>query len=379
MVHRLRPLLTGLVAISLCYLLYLASPSGQYFLEHHMRPFHDVFNSTLGFHKVYAIGMPDRSDKHDKLSLAASFTGIELNWINGVAPGDISRKAAPPTWDFEHLTPGALGCWRAHMNVMQQIVHDNVQTALILEDDADWDIALKHQLAQFAIGSQTLQRSFSANPSPYGAHWDFLWLGHHRLGISNDRQEIYILQNDYTVPPLGKRRSFWRQNHIPDALMLNNTRLVVRVADGMGTPAVAVTLNGARKVLSAVSLNAPPIPVDMSYNRLCRGRLQPQLTCYGPYPPLFGPHMAPGPRYRDSDINNKSEKWHEEYTGDIVYSVTQNIPRLASGQQTILAQWPQLVENPQVNLPGASPAKVTCGWSSLASRKRSSSRISTMP
>ena len=41
------------------------------------------------------IGLPERSDKRDALSLMASLTGFSLTWIDGVLGKTISDKALP--------------------------------------------------------------------------------------------------------------------------------------------------------------------------------------------------------------------------------------------------------------------------------------------
>ena len=353
MINRLRlSIIITAVGFLVFYLLFRQSPSIRRNGSQDLSLVQHVFNRTLGFQKIFAVGLHERTDKHDALSLAASLTGIDLTWSAGVKAEYISPKATPLEWSLKNnnFSPGALGCWRAHMNIMQKIVDGHIESALILEDDADWDVFLKYQLAQFAIGTRSLQRSFEADGSPYGSRWDFLWLGHARLSATNDGQEIYMLRDDPTVPPFAKRHSFWRQTHIPTGLQLNDTRAVVKTDGGIGTVAIAVTLNGARKILSALSLNAPAMPVDSGYNRLCGGILKPQLACYGPWPPLISPHRAAGPRSRDSDISNNSKSWHEEFTWDTVYSTMKNSQRLLSGQWTVLAQWPELVNFPELRL-----------------------------
>lgn len=36
-----------------------------------------------------------------------------------------------------------LGIWRAHANVWRYIIENNIQSALIIEDDVDWDLHIK--------------------------------------------------------------------------------------------------------------------------------------------------------------------------------------------------------------------------------------------
>lgn len=47
------------------------------------------------FEKVIAVGLPERSDKRDALSLMASVTGFTLAWVEGVLGSSISEKAIP--------------------------------------------------------------------------------------------------------------------------------------------------------------------------------------------------------------------------------------------------------------------------------------------
>ena len=117
----------------------------------------------------------------------------------------------------------------------------------------------------------------------------------------------------------------------------------------MCTAAYAVTFSGAQKILAAVSLTPQNQPVDMSYSSLCRGKLVPGFSCYSVYPPLFGSYRPAGPASRDSDINDKTDKWHEEYTYDIVYSVAQNVGRLVVGETMVRAQWED-VERPEMEV-----------------------------
>lgn len=103
------------------------------------------------------------------------------------------------------------------------MVERGVTTALILEDDADWDIRIKTQMRDFARASRTLLQPISntldvyldptyprplantdpselsiddqkvsrPSTSPYGdiSRWDILWVGHCgcRFPTSDDR------------------------------------------------------------------------------------------------------------------------------------------------------------------------------------------------
>jgi hypothetical protein len=55
----------------------------------------DVYNTTLGFQKVFTIGLSERTDKKDLSTLAASFAGFQVEYLPGVKAEEIDPKAAP--------------------------------------------------------------------------------------------------------------------------------------------------------------------------------------------------------------------------------------------------------------------------------------------
>jgi GR25 family glycosyltransferase involved in LPS biosynthesis len=318
----------------------------------------EIFNRTLGFQEIFAINLPARTDKKDISTLASSLTGFDITWFPGVRFSDIDDKAIPEGWDenpnLKNYKETLIGSWRAHMNVLLHIVEHNVQTALIMEDDADWDIAIKEQLSYFAIGVNALQNerrtrqvplSLSATSSaPYGSDWDVIWLGHNKAGPDNTRQPVYVATNDITVPPVGVRHAKWRQSHIPAEAIAQDTRLIFRSRYGTGTFAYAVTLSSARKLLASLMDNH--IPYDFAISEMCHGNHIRPFDCYAPYPPLMSTHRPAGSANRDSDINPDQAKprAHPEFTWDIVYSAMQNARRLAVGNRWVQSQWPKITK-----------------------------------
>lgn len=225
-----------------------------------------------------------------------------------------------------------------------RIVSENIQTALLFEDDADWDVNLKHQLYDMATGTRALQEdtaSQSSSPSPYGSDWDLLWLGHCRAGPADREQKMWVIDDDPTVPPHNHRRSEWRQHHYPEEMRRNNTRLLFETYGGMCTFSYAISFNGARKMLTSLSLQYQDEPVDIGLSALCRNKFTRPFKCYAPYPPLVSSHRSAGSASRDSEITSHGDKYHEAYSWDIVYSTLLNVPRLVEGERTVRPQWPQ--------------------------------------
>jgi hypothetical protein len=78
-----------------------------------------VSNGTLGFEKVFAVGLPERSDKRDALALISSLTGFNINWIDGVRGESVVDNALPFGVDRVQLWENNVGSWRGHMNAVR--------------------------------------------------------------------------------------------------------------------------------------------------------------------------------------------------------------------------------------------------------------------
>lgn len=77
-------------------------------------------NRTLGFERVMAISLPERSDKRDALDLMASLTGFDIDWEDGVKASSIAEKAVPHGIGLDRAKDNFLGSWRGHMNAIRR-------------------------------------------------------------------------------------------------------------------------------------------------------------------------------------------------------------------------------------------------------------------
>lgn len=78
-----------------------------------------IQNRTLGFEKIIAIGLPERSDKRDALSLMASLSNVDIDWVDGVKMSALSAKSAPFGINFTAMGDNFLASWRSHMNAIR--------------------------------------------------------------------------------------------------------------------------------------------------------------------------------------------------------------------------------------------------------------------
>ncbi|KAH6652066.1 hypothetical protein BKA67DRAFT_537910 [Truncatella angustata] len=317
-----------------------------------------VTNDTLGFSKIFVVGLPERSDKRDAIALTSSLTGFRVDWVDGVRGNTIPDKAVPFGTDRKKLWENNLGSWRGHMNAIRRIVEEDLDSALIMEDDMDWDVRLKPQLERVAQGARALLGSASNPTSPYGDDWDILWLGHcgevfpelldENKGKPADdaglkyMQRKFVIENDLTVPPLDKVTGLIDFKQSPE-----HTRFVHITAAPICTFAYALSQRGARKVLFDLSVDHLNGPFDNSLAWLCRravssmGSTDPKAAgdrgldakCISVTPPVFFHHKAKGLISGDSDIQTVADSKIREKgsTENIVWSARSNIRNMIMG------------------------------------------------
>ncbi|KXJ85182.1 hypothetical protein Micbo1qcDRAFT_186738 [Microdochium bolleyi] len=328
-----------------------------------------VYNETLGFTQVIAVSLPERTDKRDALSLSSALTGFKITWQDGVKGETIPDRALPVGWNRKGGAKDTnLGSWRGHVNAIRRIIDDDLPSALIVEDDVDWDVNIKLQLYRFALAAKELQTKGSwlyevpfpqkdnPNPvteSPYGRHWDLLWLGSCQasfnadlpedLSIPNDLQDNrqVFIENDDTVPSQKHRSG---NNRFEWDAYPNNTRIVYVQGDHICTYAYALTQLGARRALEYMSLRGQHKNFDHHLSDLCR-TMGNGIRCIGIVPSLFMHHRPRGLVSGDSDIGYGttggagSPAFRETgSTSGILYSTRLNVQRLLRGEKPEM-QW----------------------------------------
>ncbi|MCJ1394597.1 hypothetical protein MMC18_007477 [Xylographa bjoerkii] len=289
-----------------------------------------IQNSTLGFEKILVLNMPERSDKRDALSLAASLTNLKFDYVDGVLGKNIPSKALPVGQEQRTMPNSTLGSWRAHMNAIRGVVEQNLSSALILEDDADWDIRIKSQLLDFAKGSRYLlnQPPTQQTHSPYGDGWDILWLGFCHDIIPENDPRTYLIDNDVSIPQPDKMYFNNPElfSHYP-----NHTRIVHMVGSPICTFGYAVSFQGARKILYALSVKELRGIFDNALSWWCTDHGQ-DSVCIDAHPSYFYQHRAAGASGKNSDINEGLPPMEKGQTYNIRWSTRLNLEKLVMGQ-----------------------------------------------
>jgi len=236
------------------------------------------------------------------------------------------------------------------------MVQERIPSALIMEDDADWDVLLKSQLRSFAQGARYLQESDDSPTSvptdsrneqslfnsPYGSDWDLLWLGH--CGAVNNAsasQRTWVIHEDASaVPhelwPYGRRQP----NVSPSEFSGSNfTRYIYEPRHGLCMTGYALSLRGAERLLYHQSLSGSALVSDRALATLCRDRNY-GFRCISPYPTFIASHRAAGDTDKDSDRLFGREIREIGYSEGLVFSTRLNMERLLSGEETVISQFP---------------------------------------
>jgi hypothetical protein len=64
------------------------------------------------------LGLASRTDRRDSMSLAAAYSGLDIEYVDGVTA--LSDKVLPPGGSERGLNNGSLYAWRTHMNALRK-------------------------------------------------------------------------------------------------------------------------------------------------------------------------------------------------------------------------------------------------------------------
>jgi hypothetical protein len=230
------------------------------------------------------------------------------------------------------------------------MLQNHVQSAPILEDDADWDAFLRLQLIGFARGVRSLANSTRPAWSPFGDEWDVLTIGH--TGISNVLEDqMYWVTRDDPIVTTESRRTWGRKRNLSAAALNGEySRVVLRVSELTGTAAYAISQRGAARILHDQVMFPNAVAIDFAIFNMCWRNTFVTSFCYGAYPMLVGRYQAIRPKVRDSDRRTSSNKANPGTGGGqshadrqvaesefTVFPVSLNVGRLLRREKTVLA------------------------------------------
>ena len=133
--------------------------------------------------------------------------------------------------------------------ILSRMIAEKIESALIMESDADWDLRIKEVLEGVATASKRLldwpfDAPVRSGIFPYGDKWDVIWLGH--CGSWNfENHRIYSF-HDSTVPPQDYQYTFSSMPKVDQ--QSPGTRSVFPLAFAVCSTAYAISNAGAVKL-----------------------------------------------------------------------------------------------------------------------------------
>ncbi|KAJ2479445.1 hypothetical protein EV174_004020 [Coemansia sp. RSA 2320] len=122
-------------------------------------------NRTLGFHRIFVLNTPARMDRRRTMEAQRQFHGLSFEYAQTVGHVEANWHAK----ESGYLINGThLACYLSHLNIYKRMVEEDIESALVLEDDIDTEVDLRdrHSLIMAQVGKE------------YGGDWDMLFVGH---------------------------------------------------------------------------------------------------------------------------------------------------------------------------------------------------------
>ncbi|KAM3066430.1 hypothetical protein ACMFMG_012071 [Clarireedia jacksonii] len=304
--HSYRNLVLKSIAVFMIFLLVVFTVRVSVYSDFSQVP---ATNRTLGFQKIFALSLPSRTDRQDSLQLATAVADLEVDFADGVWGKDVDEVAFPIGMTRK-TGNGYIGSWRGHMNIIRRIIHQRITSALIIEDDVDWDVRIKEQMGRVIDKLQT--SSFTKN-------WDIIWLGTLGDRIPDDESQRSTIY-DPTVPRNLSSGNAGVSKHFSTA-----TRVLHRSDYPLSTLAYAVTYEGAQRILYHLSVDGLPYEFDTSLADTCRS----YMNCFSVTPGIFHEYLPPGTKGKDSDNREKEEGKRTKplYSQNIDISIRESIDK----------------------------------------------------
>lgn len=270
--------------------------------------------------------------RKEGLLRAAGYTGLAIEIPPQPIWTDADTDPLKEEWlkHNEVVRENGAYSWLGHLNVLN--VAATRTTALILEDDVDWDIATREHMPPIAQGIRNLtgyspaisQVGSAIQDVPFGTSWDLLWLGH--CGDKMAEKPPPVILDDPSVPPYFE--SLWSgMNKDPQ-----HKRIIGWSTKPMCTFAYAITAQAAKRLLERNDHGSTDF--DVWLHILCKGFLK----CVGVNPELFHHHEKAGAKESLINGENSKETLDRAMTKNIWHSARCN--SLTEGEELVTCMGP---------------------------------------
>ncbi|KAF2626597.1 glycosyltransferase family 25 protein [Macroventuria anomochaeta] len=263
-------------------------------------------NSTLGFGTILAVSRP-HSRRQPGLLWAANLTDLEIVIPHQPEWTEAELDAFRLTSDSA-ISEGSARAWLGHLNALRCFLDTGKETALIIEDDVDFDLSIRsHQIPLLApVVRSLLSNTSSARSSVDERYWgdtntwDILYPGHCDDALPSPPGDS---SGNPTNPLLSHPHLFYPDPSIPPHTLLHpdtsnflralrvpeSTRILHRTFAPFCTFAYAVNRRSAERIVKEFSREREGVEAfDVQLLKACGEGLR----CFSVGPEIF--HHADG-------------------------------------------------------------------------------------
>ncbi|EFQ88823.1 hypothetical protein PTT_15103 [Pyrenophora teres f. teres 0-1] len=259
-------------------------------------------NSTLGFGTILAVS-PDHSPRRPSLLWAANLTDLDIvipdlpNW--GVADVEAFKaKNGQST-----ISIGSAKAWLGHLQILNNFLASDHETALVIEDDTDFDIQIRHsQIPRLAAALRSLLGSQGNDYWPPLSTWDLLYPGH-----CDDAPSTAYLSHPYSTytdpsVPLHPQMHPDTSNFLLSLNVPSQTRFLHRAFWPFCTFAYAVNKRSAALIVNtfAAEPEGGGSAFDVALLSACRDL---EWTCWSVAPEMFHHRQGVSEIEREDDMH----------------------------------------------------------------------------
>jgi len=255
------------------------------------------------------------------LHAAAKYTGLDVTIPIQPHVTDEMIAAFQEMGSKDVPHPKQLGearTWLSSLDLVKYMVASDLETALILEDDVDWDVSIKDQMRRVSNAVREFTLTDAEDRTPYGNAWDLLWIGHCGEPTNNDTRRLEFADPTAALPEdyIG-----WSRRYMGG--ITPGKRSVQRGVHTVCSFGIALSRRGAVKVLKWAGKGE-----NEAYDiRLQQGCKSKDLSCLTVNPELMHHYVPPAEFGHIStvwDANLKGSK-AEEFEFEHVMGDTPNI------------------------------------------------------
>ncbi|KAF2140321.1 glycosyltransferase family 25 protein [Aplosporella prunicola CBS 121167] len=250
-------------------------------------------NATLGFGAVLAVSRAASPRRHHLL-FAANLTGIDITIPDQPVWSD--RQVAAFRAHNSTITRGSALAWMGHLNALQwyPFLRSGLETAIILEDDVDWDIHLRTR--QVPLVSENLQALLASNSTYWSDldRWEILYLGHCGDFFNSDKfdRTAHRIFADDTMLPHDRLHGATPE-FLSSLGLQDGERVIHRSQWPLCTFGYAVTRASAHRIVTDFAAREPEGGCQAFDVRLLEACRDQEWQCYTANPELFHHVMAP--------------------------------------------------------------------------------------